>query len=155
MPKGIKGFQKGHTTSSETKAKISRALSRKIVFNCEMCGKESSEPPSHYSKKKRHFCSMSCYSDFRKTKLLKEEHHRFGTGFSREEQAKRRKCRSITNKAIQKNELIRQPCEVCGVMNSEAHHDNYNKPLKVRWLCFIHHRAYHKEIYENKELLDA
>ena len=56
-------------------------------------------------------------------------------------------------KAIQRNKLLREPCEVCGVVNSEAHHDDYTKPLSVRWLCFKHHREHHK-IYENKELLN-
>lgn len=109
--------------------------------------------PSHYNKKKRHFCSKKCYSEFRKSKLPKEEQHRFGTGHNEEERAKRAKCRNITNKAIQKNELLREPCEVCGVINSEAHHDNYDEPLKVRWLCFKHHREHHRKIHENKELL--
>ena len=101
----------------ETKDKISKALSKKIEFNCDMCGKISSESPSHYNKKKRHFCSMNCYSEFRKEKLPKEEQHRYGTGYSREEQNKRRKCRNITNKAIQAKRLIRSECEVCGSLN--------------------------------------
>jgi len=152
MPKGIKGFKKDHKHSQATKDKISKALSKKVEFNCDMCGKLSHEPPSHYKKKKRHFCCMNCYSAFRKTKLPKEEQHAFGSGFSEEERERRRKCRSITNKAIQRNKLLREPCEVCGVVNSEAHHDDYTKPLSVRWLCFKHHREHHK-IYENKELL--
>lgn len=140
--------------SQETKDKISKALSRKIEFNCDMCGKLSLDKPSSFNRKKRHFCSRQCYSEFRKTKLPKEEHHRFGTGLPREEQAKRRKCRSITNKAIQRQKLIRQSCEVCGAINTEAHHDNYDDPLNVRWLCFEHHREHHKKIYESPELLE-
>ena len=139
--------------SEETKLKISKALSKKIEFNCDMCGKLAYDKPSHYKRKKRHFCSMDCYSEFRKTKLPKEEQHRYGTGFSEGEQAKRRKCRNATNKAIQRKELIRKPCEDCGSLNSEAHHDDYDKPLDVRWLCFEHHRAFHKKIYENQDLL--
>ena len=63
--------------SKETKDKISKALSKRIEFNCDMCGKMSSESPSHYNKKKRHFCSMGCYSEFRKTKLPLEEQHAY------------------------------------------------------------------------------
>lgn len=63
--------------SEETKKKISEALSRKIEFNCDMCGKLSRDRPSHYNRKKRHFCSMDCYSEFRKTKLPLEEQHAY------------------------------------------------------------------------------
>lgn len=47
----------------------------------------------------------------------------------------------------------RQPCEICGE-KAEAHHDDYNKPLEVRWLCFKHHREWHKT-HENPELLEV
>ena len=36
-----------------------------------------------------------------------------------------------------------QPCEVCGQMPSEAHHDDHRLPLEVRWLCRKHHKALH------------
>lgn len=39
--------------------------------------------------------------------------------------------------------LIRQPCEICGEMKVQGHHTDYRKPLKVRWLCFKHHREEH------------
>ena len=148
-----KGFQNGHIVSDETKKKISEALSNKVEFKCDMCGVTSYSSPSSYKKKKRHFCSMKCYSLFRAEKLPKEEQHRFGTGFTTQEQNKRKKCRHITNKAIQRKELLRMPCEVCHSLNSEAHHDDYSKPLMVRWLCFEHHRGHHKKIYENADLL--
>ena len=40
--------------------------------------------------------------------------------------------------------LVREPCEVCGVARTDAHHDDYNEPLKVRWLCRADHAALHK-----------
>lgn len=41
--------------------------------------------------------------------------------------------------------LIPKPCEVFGCTNkSEKHHDDYNKPLEVRWICRKHHLAFHK-----------
>jgi hypothetical protein len=46
-------------------------------------------------------------------------------------------------RAIKANKLIRLPCAVCGDPKSQAHHDDYSKPLDVRWLCFYHHRKEH------------
>ena len=63
--------------SESTKEKISRDLSRKIEFNCDMCGKISHDSPSKYKRKKRHFCCMLCYSEFRKNKLPMEEQHAY------------------------------------------------------------------------------
>lgn len=39
--------------------------------------------------------------------------------------------------------LERKPCEVCGATKVEAHHDDYEKPLEVRWLCKQHHSEVH------------
>lgn len=58
--------------------------------------------------------------------------------------------RSITSNAIKRGELIRQPCEVCFTVESvEAHHDDYTKPLDVRWLCRLHHAEHHKNEKSN------
>lgn len=45
--------------------------------------------------------------------------------------------------AIRAGRLIRQPCEICGRTPADGHHDDYAKPLEVRWLCAIHHRWEH------------
>lgn len=45
--------------------------------------------------------------------------------------------------AIYSGNLARQPCEVCGAAKVHAHHDDYSKPLDVRWLCFKHHMQHH------------
>ena len=39
--------------------------------------------------------------------------------------------------------LRRQPCAACGASNTHAHHADYLKPLKVRWLCVKCHRVEH------------
>ncbi len=59
---------------------------------------------------------------------------------------------SITDKAILRGRLIPEPCEVCGANGTmadgrnevQAHHDDYNKPLDVRWLCQKDHYEWHK-----------
>ena len=45
--------------------------------------------------------------------------------------------------AVRKGALVRQPCQVCGSTNVQAHHDDYSRPLDVRWLCVKHHNEHH------------
>jgi hypothetical protein len=47
--------------------------------------------------------------------------------------------------AVRSGKLIKQPCEICGTDKVHAHHDDYSKPLQVRWLCPSHHFVHHKE----------
>jgi hypothetical protein len=59
-------------------------------------------------------------------------------------------ARDAVQRAVRAGRLLRQPCEVCGAKHGvtradgtkekvEAHHDDYTKPLEVRWLCVKHH----------------
>lgn len=46
--------------------------------------------------------------------------------------------------AVRSGRLARKPCEVCGEFPSQAHHDDYSKPLDVLWLCTVHHGERHR-----------
>jgi len=55
------------------------------------------------------------------------------------------KTRALTRAHIRSGKLIKQCCEVCLTeKNVQAHHDDYNKPLDVRWLCIKHHAEHHR-----------
>lgn len=56
------------------------------------------------------------------------------------------RANQAVNNAIRDGRLVRRPCEVCGDPKSQAHHDDYRKPLDVRWLCFKHHREVHGQV---------
>lgn len=45
--------------------------------------------------------------------------------------------------ALKTGELEWWPCEVCGSYDVRAHHEDYSKPLEVRWLCPLHHKELH------------
>lgn len=53
--------------------------------------------------------------------------------------------RNATRQAVRKGLLIREACVICGATSKiEAHHPNYNDPMRVIWLCKKHHIALHK-----------
>jgi hypothetical protein len=45
--------------------------------------------------------------------------------------------------ALQQGKMSRGNCELCGDTRTHGHHDDYDLPLVVRWLCAKHHRAWH------------
>lgn len=57
--------------------------------------------------------------------------------------AEHHKARRKVRTEIEAGRLVRQPCEVCGETRVHAHHDDYSKPLDVRWLCPTHHYEHH------------
>lgn len=65
------------------------------------------------------------------------------------------RAQNLAEKAVEKGLLIPQPCETCGANGRmkdgrrevQAHHDDYTKPLEVRWLC---QRCRHKWHAANK-----
>lgn len=57
----------------------------------------------------------------------------------------KRKARNMVSNAIRNGKLKRQLCEVCGE-KAHAHHEDYSKPLDVRWLCPTHHMRLHNNI---------
>jgi hypothetical protein len=60
-----------------------------------------------------------------------------------EELRKQKRANNIVEVAIKRGTLIKEACEVCGNIKVHAHHDNYDEPLLVRWLCPKHHIEHH------------
>ena len=64
---------------------------------------------------------------------------------AKEQYVIKHRVRALTRAYIKSGRLIKLPCEICKtVENVEAHHDDYTKPMSIRWLCRKHHREYHK-----------
>lgn len=62
--------------------------------------------------------------------------------------AEKRAAHVAVRLAKRRGDLTPLPCEVCADPEVHAHHDDYNKPLAVRWLCAAHHAAHHKSVRE-------
>jgi predicted DNA-binding protein YlxM (UPF0122 family) len=87
-------------------------------------------------------------TNFRNQIQLKEENSFYRGGSKASDRAQ-----NLAEKAIEKGILIRKSqCEICadsgcfkdGRTKIQAHHDDYNKPLEVRWLCQKCHHLWHK-----------
>lgn len=110
---------------------------------CEVCG----TPTRKYGKNSayRKTCSAACNGKLERAHRKGEASAlwRGGRRASRERTRKkypeRHLARRAVLRAIRVGRLIRQPCQVCGEANSEAHHENYSKALDVVWLCRPHH----------------
>lgn len=60
-----------------------------------------------------------------------------------EKYPERRRARTAVGNALRDGRLTRGPCELAGNGECrgrvEAHHEDYERPLDVRWLCAKHH----------------
>lgn len=52
------------------------------------------------------------------------------------------RAHQAVRRAINRGELKVLDCEVCGAI-AHAHHEDYEKPLEVIWLCARHHKERH------------
>ena len=64
----------------------------------------------------------------------------------RAEDSRRSVAHYAVAQAIRSGLLVRMPCIRCGKEKTEAHHEDYDKPLEVMWLCTPCHKQRHKEL---------
>lgn len=96
-------------------------------------------------RKSEHYCSQTCAESYpgpkppfrskwkqRKQKELADPSIKL-----------RRRTRKKTNELIKSGRLKRKPCVVCGSTDVVPHHEDYNNPRYVIWLCEDHHTRYH------------
>ncbi len=63
----------------------------------------------------------------------------------KERHPEKHEARELVQREIRSGRMSRGEWEVCGMTNAHAHHDDYAKPLDVRWLCPVHHREHHAQ----------
>jgi len=61
-------------------------------------------------------------------------------------QRRRANARAYANTYQRRGKLAPMPCEKCGIEETVKHHDDYRKPLAVRWFCRPCHRAHHSSL---------
>lgn len=72
------------------------------------------------------------HRDYMRTRYATDPEHR-----------RKQKSRSALGHALRDGIAERKPCAECGDSAAEAHHDDYDRPLDVRWLCRQCHEYEH------------
>lgn len=65
----------------------------------------------------------------------------------REANQEKRQAKQLAFRAVERGDLIRpDSCSECGKeCVPHGHHDDYSRPLEVRWLCHACHLGWHRE----------
>jgi hypothetical protein len=91
------------------------------------------------------------YAEYERERSLRPERRTAVLEYQRTRRAahpEKERARRLIGYSIRSGKIERKPCEVCGA-RAEAHHEDYSRPLDVRWLCFRHHREAHGQVVVN------
>ncbi len=120
-----------HTCKDCVKARVRQNRLKKIEYYRKF-DRQRSNLPHRVEVRKR----------YPKTEAYRESHQR-STKSYRGNNPEKYAATNAVNNALRDGLLIKECCEACGVAEVEGHHDDYNEPLKIRWLCKIHHDLEH------------
>lgn len=96
---------------------------------CPRCNTRPSRPSHRYCTE----CHAKNMREWRKTHKLE--------GVAKKKDI----ARSYAGVYLREGKIEKKPCEVCGDPNAQMHHDDYDKPIDIRWLCRTHHVEHHRK----------
>lgn len=71
---------------------------------------------------------------------------------AQEERPERHKARMAAGYAVRSGKMVKQSCFYCDDPKTQMHHDDYSKPLDVRWVCLkCHKEREHGQVVTSKE----
>ena len=89
------------------------------------------------------YACRSCSNEYNR-QWRKTEGARLSKRMTEGKDRRKPRARWAVKRAEIRGDLIRSPCMICGSDSDiHAHHDNYDKPLDVVWLCRSHHNERH------------
>lgn len=102
---------------------------------CSKCG----DPLDETRVGKQRYCKK-CHAEYMRT--TRPTHSELSP-----DAKKKANTRSHTKVNLKRGAIIKEPCSVCGDVNSEAHHEDYNDSKRVNWLC----RKCHMDLHEKRK----
>ena len=123
-----------------------------LQYGCKSCRSKAAREYNASGKRKeslRRYRQTDKYKEHRaarrKTEKGKADNKKYSAAYKARNPTKN-EARIQVFYAIRAGKMVRGVCEVCGSGERiEAHHDDYDRPLDVRWLCKAHHNDWHKE----------
>ena len=76
----------------------------------------------------------------------------------RAQNPQKRKAQLLLRQAVYKGKIKKGPCEFPPPHSTgfiHGHHDDYSKPLEVRWVCALHHKQIHNKEKEQCRSLQS
>ena len=102
----------------------------KIMASCSKCGNPR-RPDQRYC--------LECHAAYMRENRPK---HRDLSP----EAKKRANCRSTSKNLLKRGKLKKGPCAHCGDEDAQMHHDDYDDPRTVTWLCRECHWGHHATV---------
>ena len=129
------------------------ARGARVTNECPVCGCQFSTPIGRIRRGQGKFCSATCARTHQFSIPALNPNWKGGvpkvvqTKRYRERHPEKIRAHSCVKRAIKRGDLIRATiCEACGKPHlTEGHHEDYNQPLEVEWLCRTCHRRVHKQ----------
>lgn len=110
-------------------------------YECSKCNNQLE--PARYGKYR--YC-RDCHAEY--MRLNRKDEYKNLSPIEK----KKYSARKIVAIAVRKGSLIKSRCVVCGELEVEGHHEDYDKPKEVIWLCRKHHLERHGIFVENDGL---
>ena len=84
------------------------------------------------------------YEEFKHSEDYSEKRN-VSTRKYRNKYPEKAKARAMVSYHLRSGHISKKPCEKCGNIETEAHHEDYSKPLDITWLCESCHKKIHVE----------